>query len=140
MFGPRVGFLKFRSTAKVNAGGEKGVITVPGIVFMRGGAVGVLVILECDGKEYTLLTNQARVPIGHHALPEIPAGSECSNGRTGLLPTTDKPSAAANSAGRLGALQGVFLAKHNTPPYPLAKARSFCFARVRAETRAKTER
>ena len=84
MFGPRVGFLKFRSTAKVNVGGEKGVITVPGIVFMRGGAVGVLVILECDGKEFALLTNQARVPIGHHALPEIPAGRECGNGRIGL--------------------------------------------------------
>ena len=39
MFGPRVGFIKFSSTAKVHVGGEKGVITVPGIVFMRGGAV-----------------------------------------------------------------------------------------------------
>ena len=88
MFGPRVGFLKFRSTAKVNAGGEKGVITVPGIVFMRGGAVGVLVILECDGKEYTLLTNQARVPIGHHALSlanteMLSAHDSFSGGRAG---------------------------------------------------------
>ena len=74
MFGPRVGFTKFRSTAKVHVGGEKDVITVPGIVFMRGGAVAVLVILECEGKEYTVLVNQARVPIGTHALPEIPAG------------------------------------------------------------------
>jgi hypothetical protein len=39
MFGPRVGFIKFISTAKVHVGGEKGVINVPGIVFMRGGAV-----------------------------------------------------------------------------------------------------
>ncbi len=39
MFGPRVGFIKFLSTAKVHVGGEKGVINVPGIVFMRGGAV-----------------------------------------------------------------------------------------------------
>jgi len=39
MFGPRVGFIKFVSTAKVHVGGEKGVISVPGIVFMRGGAV-----------------------------------------------------------------------------------------------------
>ena len=51
MFGPRVGFIKFRSTACINVGGEEGVVEVPGIVFMRGGAVGVLVILECEGKE-----------------------------------------------------------------------------------------
>ena len=74
MFGPRVGFIKFRATAQVKVGGEKGIITVPGIVFMRGGAVGVLVILECDGKEFTLLTKQARVPVGLSELPEIPAG------------------------------------------------------------------
>ena len=29
---------------------------VPGIVFMRGGAVGVMVILECEGKEYVAHT------------------------------------------------------------------------------------
>ena len=52
MFGSRVGFVKFKTTAKVNVGGERGVIDVPGIVFMRGGAVGILVILECDGEEY----------------------------------------------------------------------------------------
>jgi ADP-sugar diphosphatase len=50
------------------------VIDVPGIVFMRGGAVGVLVILHCEGREYTILTCQARVPVGDSNLPEIPAG------------------------------------------------------------------
>jgi ADP-sugar diphosphatase len=74
MFGPRVGFVKFQAHAKANVGGESGVIDVPGIVFMRGGAVGILVILECEGKEYTILTRQARVPVGVHDLPEIPAG------------------------------------------------------------------
>lgn len=74
MFGPRVGFIKVRSTAKVDVGGEKGLITVPGIVFLRGGSVAVLVILECEGKEYTILVRQARVPIGKHSMPEIPAG------------------------------------------------------------------
>ena len=73
-FGPRVGFIKFKTTAELDVGGEKGVITVPGIVFMRGGSIGVLVILECDGEEFTILTNQARVPVGGHAVPEIPAG------------------------------------------------------------------
>lgn len=103
MFGTRVGFLKFKTTANVNVGGERGVIEVPGIVFMRGGAVGILVILECEDQEYTILTrqvsdphliltlssssssssspshphlilSQARVPVGVHDLPEIPAG------------------------------------------------------------------
>ena len=73
-FGPRVGFIKFKTTAELDVGGEKGVITVPGVVFMRGGSIGVLVILECDGEEFTILTNQARVPVGGHAVPEIPAG------------------------------------------------------------------
>ena len=74
MFGPRIGFIKFKSRALVNIGGDEGVVEVPGIVFMRGGAVGVLVILECEGEEHTILTYQARVPIGESALPEIPAG------------------------------------------------------------------
>jgi len=74
MFGPRVGFIKFKAAAQLNVGGEEGVFDVPGIVFMRGGAVGVMVILECEGKEYTILTYQARVPVGIHNLPEIPAG------------------------------------------------------------------
>jgi ADP-sugar diphosphatase len=74
MFGPRVGFIKFKSTAVINIGGDEGTVFVPGIVFMRGGAVGILVILECEGKEYTILTYQARVPVGVHNLPEVPAG------------------------------------------------------------------
>ena len=74
MFGPNVGFIKLYSTTQIHVGGEKGVVTVPGIVFMRGGSVGVLVILECEGKEYTILTRQARVPMASHDLPEIPAG------------------------------------------------------------------
>ena len=81
MFGPSVGFIKFEATAKVNVGGEKGVVTVPGIVFMRGGAVGVLVILECEGKEYTILTRQARVPVARHDLPELPAGMLDGSGK-----------------------------------------------------------
>ena len=73
-FGKRVGFIKFRSNAVVNVGGDKGLINVPGGVFMRGGSIAVLLILNCDGEDYTVLTLQARVPVGHHALPEIPAG------------------------------------------------------------------
>lgn len=47
---------------------------IPGIVCMRGGAVAILVILECEDIEYTLLTVQPRFPIGCFAFPEIPAG------------------------------------------------------------------
>eukprot|EP01047_Picozoa_sp_COSAG01_P038199 COSAG01_NODE_3086_length_6611_cov_12.899109_2_plen_262_part_00 len=74
MFGPRVGFVKFKAAAQHDIGGTEGLIDVPGIVFMRGGAVGVLVVLRCEGKEYTVLTCQARVPVGDSNLPEIPAG------------------------------------------------------------------
>jgi ADP-sugar diphosphatase len=74
MFGPRIGFIKFKTAALVNVGGDEGIAQVPGIVFMRGGAVGILVILESEDREYTILTYQARVPVGIHNLPEVPAG------------------------------------------------------------------
>ncbi|GKT27738.1 hypothetical protein ADUPG1_013996 [Aduncisulcus paluster] len=49
---------------------------VPGIVMLRGGAVAVLVVIEDknDGTLYSVLTRQARVPIGAVDFPEIPAG------------------------------------------------------------------
>lgn len=71
-FGPRVGFVKFTTTAKAKTGPQRA-IEVPGIVFVRGGAVGMLIILECEGEQYTILTRQARVAVGRHDLPEIPA-------------------------------------------------------------------
>jgi len=76
MFGPRVGFVKFK--ADVTFGGPDGRF-VPGIVFMRGGAVAILVVLRVTSdagpdREFTVLTCQPRVPIGKVAWPEIPAG------------------------------------------------------------------
>lgn len=71
-FGKRVGFVKFKADAFLAT--KDGLASVPGIVFMRGAAVGVLVVLDCDGKQYTILTYQARVPAGCSNLPEIPAG------------------------------------------------------------------
>jgi len=68
MFGPRVGFIKFVADVEVDG------CFVPGIVFMRGGSVGILVLLSCEGKEYALLTKQPRVPLGLDSFPEIPAG------------------------------------------------------------------
>ncbi|KAI3822171.1 hypothetical protein L1987_09755 [Smallanthus sonchifolius] len=46
---------------------------VPGIVFARGPAVAVLILLESEGKTYTVLTEQVRVPVGRPVL-ELPAG------------------------------------------------------------------
>ena len=76
MFGPRVGFVKFRSEALVvtDTGIADGTVGVPSIVFMRGGSVGVLIVLECEGEEFTILTHQARVAAHDHSLPEIPCG------------------------------------------------------------------
>ena len=74
MFGPRVGFVKFK--ADVELDGQ----FVPGIVFMRGGAVAILVVLVSGDEEYVVLTKQARVPIGEISYPEIPAGMLDGNG------------------------------------------------------------
>jgi len=75
LFGPRIGFVKFVANV-VSSSGTR----VPGIVFMRGGAVGMLVVLKLSdegspdhNKEYTILTIQPRVPIGLTQFAEIPA-------------------------------------------------------------------
>jgi len=75
MFGPRVGFIKL--AADVKKDGK----TVPGIVFLRGGAVAILTILVNKSKEYTVLTNQPRIPIGK-CFTEVPAGMLDDNAGT----------------------------------------------------------
>lgn len=48
---------------------------LPGICFLRGNAVSILVALFCeDGNVYSLLTDQPRVPLGMASLLELPAG------------------------------------------------------------------
>lgn len=68
MFGSRVGFIKFVANAEFH--GRR----IPGVVFMRGGAVSVLPILHCDGKKWVLCVVQPRIPCGKSANLEIPAG------------------------------------------------------------------
>ncbi|CAM6118133.1 unnamed protein product [Calypogeia fissa] len=68
-FGSRVGFVKFKAEVIDEQTGAK----LPGIVFGRGGAVGILMLLECEGEKYAILTEQARVPVGRTLL-ELPAG------------------------------------------------------------------
>jgi ADP-sugar diphosphatase len=48
---------------------------IPGIVFMRGGAVTILVIITSDsGMRYSILVVQPRVAIGKYSMAELPAG------------------------------------------------------------------
>jgi ADP-sugar diphosphatase len=79
MFGPRVGFIKFKADATVDGK------FVPGIVFMRGGSVAILVVLKNkdDGKYYTLIVKQPRIAVGKDNLPEIPAGMLDGEGNFG---------------------------------------------------------
>ncbi|WCJ26090.1 hypothetical protein M5689_007935 [Euphorbia peplus] len=69
MFGQRIGFVKFKADIVDKATGSK----VPGIVFARGPAVTVLILLESEGDTYAVLTEQVRVPTGRLVL-ELPAG------------------------------------------------------------------
>ncbi|XP_060207196.1 nudix hydrolase 14, chloroplastic [Lycium barbarum] len=69
MFGKRVGFLKFKADVIDKETGQK----VPGIVFSRGPAVAVLILLDSEGETYAVLTEQVRVPVGRLLL-ELPAG------------------------------------------------------------------
>ncbi|CAH2071342.1 unnamed protein product [Thlaspi arvense] len=69
MFGKRIGFLKFRADIFDKESGQK----VPGIVFARGPAVAVLILLESNDDTYAVLTEQVRVPTGKIVL-ELPAG------------------------------------------------------------------
>lgn len=52
---------------------------VPGIVFLRGRSVAILPVIECEGKEYTVIVNQPRFAIGNHSFPELPAGMADGN-------------------------------------------------------------
>ncbi|KAE9614178.1 putative ADP-sugar diphosphatase [Lupinus albus] len=69
MFGKRIGFLKFKADIIDKETGNK----IPGIVFARGPAVAVLILLESEGETYAVLTEQARIPVGRIIL-ELPAG------------------------------------------------------------------
>ncbi|EEF51041.1 ADP-ribose pyrophosphatase, putative [Ricinus communis] len=69
MFGKRIGFLKFKADIIDQETGQK----VPGIVFARGPAVTVLILLDAEGETYAVLTEQVRVPTGRLVL-ELPAG------------------------------------------------------------------
>ncbi|KAL9647482.1 hypothetical protein ABK040_006842 [Willaertia magna] len=80
----RIGFIKFKvhlflkKTKQVK--GEFGntieeeIIPLPGVCLTRGGSVGILIVLQCEGKDYLLLVQQPRIPIGVFNFVELPAG------------------------------------------------------------------
>ena len=68
MFGSNVGFIKLKADATFNGK------PIPGIVFIRGNSVAILVILTCEGKRWVVWTKQPRLAIGISYCVEIPAG------------------------------------------------------------------
>ncbi|MBO7384155.1 MAG: NUDIX domain-containing protein [Fibrobacter sp.] len=62
-------FIKLNATATLPDGRP-----VHGVVLVRGNAVGVLVVLRCEGQKYLLLVRQPRFAISETASLEIPAG------------------------------------------------------------------
>ena len=76
-FGPRrVGFMKIKTHTTLTDGVALHEKPLPGICFLRGNAVSIFVALFCedDGKVYSLLTDQPRVPLGMASVLELPAG------------------------------------------------------------------
>ncbi|KAJ5145978.1 uncharacterized protein N7515_000542 [Penicillium bovifimosum] len=74
--GGRLGFVKLKAEVS-NGQGEK----LPGSVFLRGGSVGMLLILQPDDipnpteeDKRVILTIQPRIPAGSLSFAEIPAG------------------------------------------------------------------
>jgi len=68
-FGSRIAFIKFK--ADVVDAQDK---FIPGIIFMRGGSVGILPVFNCEGQQYAVLTIQPRLATGRFDFAEIPAG------------------------------------------------------------------
>ncbi|KAL8786186.1 MAG: hypothetical protein Q9213_002956 [Squamulea squamosa] len=74
--GGRIGFVKLKADVS-NDNGEK----LPGSVFLRGGSMGIMLILQPDDvlentedDKQVILTVQPRLPAGTLALAELPAG------------------------------------------------------------------
>lgn len=78
LFGPRkIGFLKYKAIIQNKQGNKGKPMILPGIVFMRGGSVGMLMILrpkDASDEKWVIMTEQARIPAGSLSFLEIPAG------------------------------------------------------------------
>ncbi|EON68359.1 hypothetical protein W97_07617 [Coniosporium apollinis CBS 100218] len=74
--GDKIGFIKLKADVS-NDDSEK----LPGSVFLRGGSVGMMIVLQPDDvpentetDKHVLLTLQPRIPAGSLSLAELPAG------------------------------------------------------------------
>lgn len=85
-----VGFIKIKSDCTLGNDSIEAKChqRLPGICFLRGDAVSILVALHCseDDSVYSLLVDQPRVPIGQVSTLEIPAGmlDDTSESVTGI--------------------------------------------------------
>ncbi|PVH71589.1 hypothetical protein DL98DRAFT_95044 [Cadophora sp. DSE1049] len=73
----RIGFLKYKALIENQKGKDGEPMELPGLIFMRGGSVAMLMILRPKGnsdERWVILTEQARVPAGSLSFLEIPAG------------------------------------------------------------------
>ncbi len=66
---PHVLFAKMIADIEDGAGNK-----LPGIVFLRGAAVAVLIVLECKGKKHVVLVEGAMPAIGWIKYAQLPAG------------------------------------------------------------------
>ncbi|KAE8444135.1 hypothetical protein EG329_000823 [Mollisiaceae sp. DMI_Dod_QoI] len=76
-FGPRIGFLKYKAIIQNQRGNKGKPMQLPGSIFMRGGSVGMLMILrpkDTSDERWVIMTEQARIPAGSLSFLEIPAG------------------------------------------------------------------
>lgn len=62
--------------SKINNPTTGAPVTVPGLALVRGSSVTILTFLHCEGIDYVILTEQARLPIGDPVYKEAPAGMQ----------------------------------------------------------------
>lgn len=73
-FGSRIGFVKLKAEITNDATPPQ---TLPGVAFLRGGSVAVLIILrpkDSRDERWVVMTLQPRIPAGSLSFMEIPAG------------------------------------------------------------------
>jgi ADP-sugar diphosphatase len=74
MFGSRIGFIKLKANVKGPKGSPEAQ-ALPGILFVRGGSVCVLIVLVTEsGERFAVVTQQPRIGAADFAFSEIPAG------------------------------------------------------------------
>lgn len=86
--GNRLLFLKMQAVVQ-NENDKK---PLPGIVFLRGGSVAILMILRPEGdndERYVVMTQQPRIPAGSLTFFEIPAGMVDDSGTFALAAATE---------------------------------------------------